>query len=55
LKAKSAESWTEASLDAFFTDAQAFAPGTMMTVIMPNAQERADIIAYLASLPPPQQ
>lgn len=55
LKAKSSVSWTEASLDGLLTDSQAFAPGTAMTVVMSDAQQRADIIAYLASLPPPRQ
>lgn len=55
LKAKSSDKWTEAGLDGLLADSQAFAPGSAMTVVMPDAQERADVIAYLASLPPPRQ
>ncbi len=54
LKAKSAETWTEASLDAFLTAPQTFAPGALMVKSTPDAQQRADLIAYLASLPPPR-
>lgn len=54
LKAKSAESWSEANLDAFLTAPQAFAPNTLMVKAVPDAQQRADIIAYIASLPPPR-
>lgn len=54
LKAKSPETWTEASLDAFLTAPQTFAPGTLMVKATPDAQQRADLIAYLASLPPPR-
>ncbi len=55
LKAMSSDSWTEANLDKFLSDAQAYAPGSAMTVLMTEAQERADVVAYLASLPPPRQ
>lgn len=54
LKGKSAETWTEANLDAFLTASQAFAPGTLMVKSTPDAKQRADLIAYLASLPPPR-
>jgi cytochrome c len=54
LKAKSAMTWTEANLDAFLTAPAAFAPGTLMTQTIPDAQRRADLIAYLATLPPPR-
>lgn len=42
--------WTKAALDAFLASPEEFAPGTAMTFVgMPDAQERADVIAYLAS------
>ncbi len=54
LKAKSPETWTDANLDAFLSGPQAFAPKTLMVKVVPDAQQRADLIAYLASLPPPR-
>jgi cytochrome c len=54
LKAKSAMAWTEANLDAFLTAPGTFAPGTLMTQTIADAQLRADLIAYLATLPPPR-
>jgi len=53
LKAKTSQSWTEATLDTFLTAPADFAPGTLMSKSVPDAQMRADIIAYLKSLPPP--
>lgn len=42
--------WTEAAIDAFLTSPEDFAPGTAMTFIgLPDAKERADLIAYLAA------
>lgn len=55
LKAKSAEAWTEANLDAFLNAPQAFAPGTLMVKSISDPQQRADLLAYIASLPPPRQ
>jgi cytochrome c len=55
LKAKSSETWTDANLKAFLASPGQFAPGTMMTTTVPDAQQRADLIAYLASLPPPRE
>jgi cytochrome c len=54
LKAKSSMSWTETNLDAFLTAPATFAPGTLMTQTIADAQQRADLIAYLAMLPPPR-
>lgn len=54
LKAKSSMNWTEANLDAFLTAPGTFAPGTLMTQAITDAQQRADLIAYLAMLPPPR-
>jgi len=40
--------WSEATLDQFLTNPQAYVPGTRMTFAgLPDAQERADVIAYL--------
>ncbi|WP_245501250.1 c-type cytochrome [Lichenibacterium minor] len=45
--------WTEARLDAWLTDPAAFAPGTAMHFPgLPDAGERADVIAYLGAQGP---
>lgn len=54
--------WTYDDLDNFLTKPGAFAPGTKMTFAgLPDADKRADVIAYLKSIspnappePPPQ-
>lgn len=55
LKAKRSMTWTEANLDTFLTAPGTFAPGTLMTQAVTDAQQRADLIAFLAMLPPPRQ
>lgn len=55
LKARSGEAWTQANISLFLTSPQSFAPGTLMVKTVEDAQQRADIIAYIASLPPPRQ
>jgi cytochrome c len=40
--------WDAASLDRWLTSPQALVPGTKMFFSLPDAQMRADIIAYLA-------
>jgi cytochrome c len=52
LLAKKSMTWTQANLDAFLTSPQEFAPGTEMKKSIADAQSRADMIVYLASLPP---
>ena len=42
--------WTAADLDQFLTNPAAVVPGTAMPMSVPDAKERADLIAYLASL-----
>lgn len=43
--------WDEATLDRFLSNPMAFAPGTRMGIAgIANARERANLIAYLASL-----
>ena len=39
--------WDAANLDRWLTDPQSLVPGTKMFFAMPNAQDRADVIAYL--------
>jgi cytochrome c2 len=55
LRAWSAETWTETNLQTFLADPQAFAPGSLMVKAVPAPDQRNDLIAYLASLPPPRQ
>src|SRR5215469_2330322 len=38
--------WTPANLEKFLADSQAAVPGTAMSVSVPSAAERADIVAY---------
>ncbi|HXO65537.1 MAG TPA: c-type cytochrome [Steroidobacteraceae bacterium] len=40
--------WNTANLDRWLTNPQALIPGVKMFFAMPNAQDRADVIAYLA-------
>ena len=39
--------WNEETLDKWLTDPQAVAPGARMVFHLENAQDRADVIAYL--------
>jgi cytochrome c len=54
LKAKKSLTWTPANLDLFLKSPKEFVPGTLMYKTVPDAKDRADIIAFLASLPPPR-
>jgi cytochrome c len=54
LKAKKSLTWTPANLDLFLKSPKDFVPGTLMYKTVPDAKDRADIIAFLASLPPPR-
>jgi len=40
--------WDAANLDRWLTNPQALVPGAKMFFAMPNATDRADVIAYLA-------
>ena len=40
--------WDRDSLDRWLTNPQALVPGAKMFFAMPNPQDRADVIAYLA-------
>jgi len=42
--------WNTKLLDEFLVNPMAKVPGTMMVISLPDAQERADVIAYLATL-----
>ncbi len=42
--------WTPETLDRFLTDPSKAVPGTAMPVAVPDAKDRADLIAYLATL-----
>jgi cytochrome c len=54
LKAKKSLTWTAANLDMFLKSPKDFVPGTLMYKKVPDAKDRADVIAFLASLPPPR-
>jgi cytochrome c len=54
LKAKRDLTWTAELLDQFLRAPTQFAPGTLMTQVVEDPQLRADLIAYLATLPPPR-
>jgi cytochrome c len=54
LKAKSGQSWTLENLNAFLKSPSDFAPGTEMKKQVPDAKNRADLLAYIATLPPPR-
>lgn len=50
LPARGYRVWTNTALDAFLGSPEDFAPGTAMTFVgLPDAKERADLIAYLAT------
>lgn len=55
LSAKQGATWTKQNLDAFLSDPAGFAPGTLMVQTIPDAQQRANMIAFLEMLPPPRQ
>ena len=50
LKAKTDTAWTPELLDTFLNDPQTFASGTSMPVNLTEAKDRADVIAYLATV-----
>ena len=52
LVAMAADTWTPENLDAFLTDPKGYAPGTKMSFAgLPKAEDRANLIAYLAATP----
>jgi cytochrome c len=52
LKSLKDRTWTPELLDKFLQAPAELAPGTLMTQVVPEAQTRADLIAYLATLTP---
>ncbi len=42
--------WNAKTLDEFLINPTAKVPGTTMPVMLPDAKDRADVIAYIASL-----
>jgi cytochrome c len=54
LKSKQPMTWTKQNLDSYLKSPPAFAPGNLMDRKYPDAQMRADIIAFLETLPPPR-
>jgi len=44
---RSAVIWNESTLNKWLTDPEKFIPGQKMGFLVPNAKERADLIAYL--------
>ncbi len=52
LLALTAESWTPENLNGFLEDPKGYMPGTKMAFAgLPKAEERANVVAYLASVP----
>src|SRR3712207_773509 len=47
---KSGLTWTPANLDKFLTAPAQTVPGTFMVIALPNAPERRDVLAYLATV-----
>jgi cytochrome c len=54
LLAMKSKTWTAESLDAYMKSPKKFAPGNLMEREYPDPQMRADVIAFLATLPPPK-
>jgi cytochrome c len=44
--------WTPANLDKYLENPWNIAPGTPMALVVPNAKNRADVIAFLAQQSP---
>lgn len=42
--------WSAATMNTFITGSQKMVPGTKMMISIPDAQQRADIVAYLATV-----
>lgn len=50
--ARSSLVWSQASLLQWLTNPEALIPGQAMNFQVPDLQDRQDLVAYLASLPP---
>jgi cytochrome c len=52
LKAMASDAWTPENLDGFLTNPKAYMPGTKMSFAgLPKVEDRANLIAYLATQP----
>ncbi len=51
--ADSGVTWTEETVDGFLAAPAKVVPGTTMFINVPDAQDRADVIAYLKTVPAP--
>ncbi len=47
---KAALTWTPANLDSFITAPMKKVPGTRMVIAVPDTKQRADLIAFLATV-----
>ncbi len=47
---KAALTWTPANLDSFITAPMKKVPGTRMVIAVPDAKQRGDLLAFLATL-----
>ncbi|MBA4218090.1 MAG: c-type cytochrome [Proteobacteria bacterium] len=47
--------WTETTLDRWLVDPEALVPGQVMGISLPDAAERADVIAFLRTLAKPKE
>lgn len=47
--------WTEANLDRWLANPEALVPGQAMGISLPDASERADVIAFLRTLGKPKE
>ena len=54
MKAKKSMTWTKENLNTYLKSPPTFVPGNYMYREFPDAQMRADIIAFLETLPPPK-
>lgn len=52
---KSGLTWTEGNLDRWLADPEALVPGQAMGISLPDAGERADVIAFLRTLAKPKE
>jgi cytochrome c len=54
LKGKKPMKWSKETLNTYLTSPAKFVPGSLMYREYPDAQMRADVIAFLETLPPPR-
>jgi len=55
MKAKKPMKWTKQNLSEYLISPNKFVPGSYMNREFPDAQLRADVIAFLETLPPPRE